>query len=161
MWYTVVHSTASSATRNRARRWSFMSTPFKRGNVWQFRRAVPDDLVPIIGMVEIKQSLKTRDPDEAKARHAQAFIESERRFELARKQLAGVPCLTPEDVRQLASRWFTAETLRLDKSGGFAEWLALERTEVDLQDGSEVPLYITLRASTERDGEAWDTESIA
>ncbi len=42
-----------------------MSTPFKRCNVWQFRRAVPDDLVPIIGMVEIKQSLKTRDPDEA------------------------------------------------------------------------------------------------
>jgi integrase len=68
---------------------------------------------------------------------------------------------TYKDVRQLASRWYTAETLRLDRSGYFAEWLALERTEINPRDGSEVPLYTTLRASTEGDGEAWDAESIA
>jgi hypothetical protein len=73
-----------------------MSQPFMRGGVWQFRRAVPDELVPVVGKLEIKQSLKTRDPEEAKVRHAQAFLEADRLFALARKQLAGIPCLTPE-----------------------------------------------------------------
>ncbi|MGN6525258.1 MAG: DUF6538 domain-containing protein [Burkholderiaceae bacterium] len=49
-----------------------------RGGVWQFRRAVPDELVPIVGKPEIRQSLKTRDGDEAKVRHAQAFLEADR-----------------------------------------------------------------------------------
>lgn len=61
-------SEASSATRSRARCWSFMAQPVKRGAIYQFRRAVPDELVPIIGKREIKQSLKTRDPAEAKRR---------------------------------------------------------------------------------------------
>ncbi len=137
-----------------------MSQPFTRGGIWQFRRAVPDELVPIIRKVEIKQSLKTRDRDEGRARHAEALVESERLFTRARAQLKGESTLTPEDVRQLASRWYRGETIRMDALGEFTSWLAVERVVTDSTNGDEVSLYYTLKEHWARDGEDWNAEAM-
>jgi hypothetical protein len=131
-----------------------------RGGVWQFRRKVPEDLVTIVGKREVKQSLKTRDSSEMKLRHAVAFAESERLFARARAQLAGESILTPEDVKQLASRWYRGETLRMDALDEFTSWLATERVVTDPTYGDEVMLYCTLKEHTERDGEGWNAEAM-
>jgi integrase len=130
-----------------------MSQPFMRGGVWQFRRKVPEDLVPIVGKREVKQSLKTRDPAVMKLRHAEALAESERLFARARAQLSGVSSLTPQDAEQLASRWYVSETLRLDRTGGFTEWLVPDRTLFDESDGSEVVVYATPQDVAEQEDE--------
>ncbi len=137
-----------------------MSQPFTRGGIWQFRRAVPEELVSVVRRLEIKQSLQTRDPAEAKLRHAVAFAESERLFAQARAQLSGESILTPEDVKQLASRWYRGETLRMDTLGEFTSWLAAERVVTDPTDGDEVALYCTLKEHWERDGEGWSVEAM-
>lgn len=50
-----------------------MSRPTKhpKSGVYQFRRAVPDRLRPLLGKTEVKRSLGTKDPQEAKRRHAE------------------------------------------------------------------------------------------
>ena len=49
-----------------------MSRPFKHPitGVYYFRKAVPDDLRAIVGKREVKRSLRTRDPAQAKSKHA-------------------------------------------------------------------------------------------
>lgn len=58
-----------------------MSRPTKhpKTGVYQFRKAVPERLRPILGKTEVKRSLGTKDPQEAKRRHAEvsARIEAE------------------------------------------------------------------------------------
>lgn len=62
-------------------------------------------------------------------------------FSRARAQLAGVPAITPEDAQQLASRWYRAETMRMDKSGDFARWLAEDYRVTDEGTGDEYVVY--------------------
>ncbi|WP_342449174.1 DUF6538 domain-containing protein [Aquabacter sp. L1I39] len=47
-----------------------MSRPTKhpKSGVYQFRRAVPDRLRPLLGKTEVKRSLGTQDPQEAACR---------------------------------------------------------------------------------------------
>jgi integrase len=137
-----------------------MSQPFLRGGVWQFRRAVPDELVPVVGKLEIKKSLKTRDPAEVRALHAAAFLESERVFDRARAQLAGESILTPEDVQQLASRWYRDEAMRMEKADDFTTWLAEDYAANYEARGDQITLYTTLKAGWERDGDPWDVDAI-
>jgi integrase len=137
-----------------------MSQPFLRGGVWQFRRAVPDELVPIVGKLEIKHSLKTRDAAKVRALHAAALIDSERVFERARAQLAGQSVLTPDDVKQLASRWYRDESMRTDKAGDFTTWLAEDHLTNTDAFGEQVMLYTTLKLGWERDGDLWDIEAM-
>ncbi len=110
------------STRLRGR--SFMAQPFKHpsSGVFYIRRRVPRELQPALGR-EFKRSLDTRDPDEAKARFAAAWIQSEEVFSLARAQLAGTTTLTPRDMQQLASRWFRQELSHLEKTGDFESYL--------------------------------------
>ena len=51
-----------------------MSRPFKhpRSGVYYLRKGVPEDLRELVGKREEKRSLETRDPAEAKRRHAEA-----------------------------------------------------------------------------------------
>lgn len=101
-----------------------MAQPFLHPStgVYYIRRRVPNELRSVLGR-EYKRSLKTRDPAEAKARHAVEWTRSEEAFSLARAQLSGVQVLTKRDTQQLASRWFRKELDEMEQSGSFRAWM--------------------------------------
>jgi len=79
-----------------------MAAPWQHpetGNFY-FRRAVPEALRPVIGKREIKVSLHTRNPSEAKQRFA---AEAARCEALFAKASAGQ--VTPERARKIAEAW--------------------------------------------------------
>ena len=51
----------------------------KTGVFW-LRKRIPDDLRPIVGKLEEKQSLKTKDIGQAKLRLSQALIDLEQKW---------------------------------------------------------------------------------
>ncbi|MCO6059924.1 site-specific integrase [Pseudomonas sp. MOB-449] len=67
---------------------ALIAQPFRHpdSGIYYLRRVVPEDLRPILGKVEIRRSLRTRDHREAKAAFAIAFADSERLFLEARRQ---------------------------------------------------------------------------
>jgi integrase len=85
-----------------------MSRPWKHPNsgVYWLRKGVPEDLRELVGKREEKRSLQTRDPVEAKRRHAEALAEIETRWANLR---AGPKTLTEREAHQLAvpvhDRW--------------------------------------------------------
>jgi integrase len=85
-----------------------MSRPFKhpKSGVYWLRKGVPEDLRKLVGKREEKRSLQTRDPVEAKRRHAEALVEIEGRWANLR---AGPKALTEREAHQLAvavhDRW--------------------------------------------------------
>ena len=85
-----------------------MSRPWKHPNsgVYWLRKGVPEDLRALVGKREEKRSLQTRDPVEAKRRHAEALAEIEERWANLR---AGPKALTEREAHQLAAvvhdRW--------------------------------------------------------
>jgi hypothetical protein len=85
-----------------------MSRPWKhpRSGVYYLRKGVPEDLRELVGKVEEKRSLGTRDPTEAKRRHAEALADVEVRWANLR---AGPKALTEREAHQLAvtvhDRW--------------------------------------------------------
>ncbi len=65
-----------------------MAAPHKdpRTGIYYFRRVIPDDLRPFLGgKREVKVSLGTRDPGEARELHPFRAAECERRFAQARR----------------------------------------------------------------------------
>jgi hypothetical protein len=96
-WYTrVVHMALA------------MSRPWKhpKTGVYWLRKRVPDALQPLVGKQEVKRSLKTQDPTEAKQRHLQALAELEAQWANLR---AGPRKLTEREAHDLAAvahdRW--------------------------------------------------------
>jgi hypothetical protein len=85
-----------------------MARPWKhpKSGVWWLRKRVPDDLLKHVGKREEKRSLQTRDPVEAKRRHAEALAEIECRWANLR---AGPKTLTEIEAHQMAAtvhdRW--------------------------------------------------------
>ena len=85
-----------------------MSRPWKhpKTGIYQLRKAVPEDLRKLIGKREEKVSLRTRDPAEAKLRHATALAELEVRWANLR---AGPAPLTQREAVRFAAvahdRW--------------------------------------------------------
>jgi tRNA(Glu) U13 pseudouridine synthase TruD len=85
-----------------------MSRPSKhpKSGVYWLRKGVPEDLRKLVGKREEKRSLRTRDPVEAKRRHAEALAEIETRWANLR---AGPKVLTEREAHQLAvavhDRW--------------------------------------------------------
>jgi len=85
-----------------------MSRPSKhpKTGIYQLRKVVPDDLRKLVGKREEKVSLRTRDPAEAKVRHAKALAELEARWANLR---AGPKSLSEREAHQLATvahdRW--------------------------------------------------------
>ncbi len=59
-----------------------MSRPTKHPTtgIYQFRKRVPEHLIPLVGKKEEKVSLGTRDPQEAKIAHARILAETEARW---------------------------------------------------------------------------------
>lgn len=86
-----------------------MSRPWKHPNsgVYWLRKGVPEDLRALVGKREEKRSLGTRDPIEAKRKHAEALAEIEERWANLR---AGPKVLTEREAHELAAfayeRWF-------------------------------------------------------
>jgi integrase len=85
-----------------------MSRPWKhpKTGIYQLRKAVPEDLRKLVGKREEKVSLRTRDPAEAKVRHAKALAELEARWANLR---AGPVPLTEREAHRFAmvayERW--------------------------------------------------------
>ena len=79
-----------------------MSRPWKHPNsgVYWLRKGVPEDLRALVGKREEKRSLQTRDPVEAKRRHAEALAEIETRWANLR---AGPKTLTEIEAHQMAA----------------------------------------------------------
>jgi hypothetical protein len=65
-----------------------MARPWQhpRTGIFWLRKRAPADLVPIVNRREEKRTLGTRDPAEAKKRHAEALAELERRWEQLRAE---------------------------------------------------------------------------
>ncbi|MGE5387637.1 MAG: DUF6538 domain-containing protein, partial [Hyphomicrobiales bacterium] len=59
-----------------------MARPWKhpKTGIYWLRKRVPDELRSLLGKREEKRSLGTRDPEQAKRRHAQALAELEDRW---------------------------------------------------------------------------------
>lgn len=76
-----------------------MAHPIKRNGIFWLRKKVPDDLRPLLGKTEVKKSLKTRDPAEAKIRFARAIAEIEESWSRLR---AGLVTLTNREAYALA-----------------------------------------------------------
>jgi hypothetical protein len=85
-----------------------MSRPWKHPNsgLYWLRKGVPEDLRALVGKREEKRSLQTRDPTEAKRRHAEALAEIELRWANLR---TGPKALTEIEAHQMAAtihdRW--------------------------------------------------------
>jgi integrase len=85
-----------------------MSRPWKHPNsgFYWLRKGVPEDLRALVGKREEKRSLLTRDPAEAKRRHAEALAELEARWANLR---AGPRALSEREAHRLAvpihDRW--------------------------------------------------------
>jgi hypothetical protein len=85
-----------------------MARPWKhpKTGVYYLRKGVPENLRPLIGKREEKQSLGTRDPAEAKRGHAQALAELEARWT---NLSVGPRTLTEREAHELAclahDRW--------------------------------------------------------
>jgi hypothetical protein len=88
-----------------------MSRPQKHPNsgVYWLRKRVPDDLWALVGKREEKLSLGTRNPEEAKRRHAQALIEIEARWANLR---GGARTLTRQELEQISFLFCSAYLAR-------------------------------------------------
>ena len=132
-----------------------MAQPYKhpKSGIYHLRRKVPDALREALGR-EYKRSLDTRDPGEAKARFAAAWIDCERAFALAREQATGAATYSRIDAQQLAGRWFRAEQERMDRTGEFTSALASD-SSVAVEQGDfreEHAAHDTLRAVADGGG---------
>src|SRR5215212_3206702 len=84
-----------------------MARPWKhpKTGVYWLRKGVPEALRALVGKREEKRSLKTRDPDEARQRHAQALSEVEAQWAHLR---SGPRQLTQKEAHALASVHYDA-----------------------------------------------------
>ena len=79
-----------------------MSRPWKhpKTGIYWLRKGVPEALRDVVGKREEKLSLQTRDPVEAKQRHAEALADIEKRWANLR---AGPKSLAEREAHQLAT----------------------------------------------------------
>lgn len=100
-----------------------MTTPWKhpQTGVYYFRRGVPIDIRDILGRGrEIKRSLGTKNPNEAKRLIVPYIAETDDLFSLARVRLSkdNALRLTAKDAAVLASRWYERMKIKIDEKGG-------------------------------------------
>jgi hypothetical protein len=90
-----------------------------RGKIYWLRVRVPDELRPVLDRLEVRRSLGTSDPVEAKRRVRIERLKTEAEFDDARRRLAAVQAtqsstprsveLSDEQVWMLATRWFVKQ----------------------------------------------------
>lgn len=98
-----------------------MTTPFKHkaSGIYWIRKAIPSTLQSKLGKTEFKESLKTRDPIEAKQLGIAKLAYWE---ELIRTQTESTN-LTRKDVEILAQRWFEQAINKLELEDNFEDHL--------------------------------------
>jgi integrase len=131
-----------------------MPQPWKhpQSGMYYLRLRVPAELRPALGY-EIKRSLRTRSPAEARARYPAELVGAQQEIALARAQLAGKELLTDRDIEQLAARWYREQAGKMDEQGAYGEWL-VQGESVDVQEGPtvrSVPVMLPLREAVEED----------
>ena len=88
-----------------------MSRPWKHpdSDVYYFRKAVPDDLREEIGW-EVKRSLKTKDPAEARRRHTDEADRVQQEWaELRRRKAAPLlDSLDPATIKRAGDAWVSS-----------------------------------------------------
>jgi len=158
-----------------------MARPWKHPNsgVYWLRKRVPDDLLKLVGKREEKRSLQTRDPAEAKRRHAEALVEIEAhqmvaavhdrwlqqhqdnpsqqtswRTDLADRLFAPPEALTMDDIR--SRKLWTNVDLDAYEARKMEQWcqeLADERLAAHglvVDDGSRRKLAVAIGAAVQR-----------
>ncbi|WP_460478099.1 DUF6538 domain-containing protein [Bowmanella dokdonensis] len=100
-----------------------MTSPWKhpKTGVYYFRRAVPADIRGALGRGrEIKRSLKTKSPSEAKRLIVPHIAETDDLFSLARLRSGNDDniALTVKDAAVIAARWYERMKDEIDKRGG-------------------------------------------
>jgi hypothetical protein len=88
-----------------------MSRPWKhpKTGVYWFRKAVPEVMRGLVGRVEVRRSLRTKDPREAALRFTEVAAKMASEWEALRR---GPEPLSPRQATALAGlwyRWFTAD----------------------------------------------------
>jgi integrase len=134
-------------------------TEYRKGSKKiQYRRRVPDELIPYIGRDEFRHSLRTSDIEVARTRAAFRNAEVEFEFEQARAKLradqAGLAAirepLTPEAQRYVAD---AVHARVLDED---------EQVRMSRPDGETLDIYHSLRADEDREvAEALDSGRVA
>lgn len=97
-----------------------MSRPFRHPEtgIYWFRKRVPDALRPVVGKREHKESLRTRDPTEAKEVHARVAAEVEARW---RQLAAGVQTLTQRQAEAIAGEIYHDLVAENQENPGWVE----------------------------------------
>jgi len=76
-----------------------------RTGIYYHRRAVPAELRKVVGKREIKRSLKTKNPKEAKRLNQEVGPEVDRILQSAQDSVDGLPLLDDAQAEALAARW--------------------------------------------------------
>ena len=139
-----------------------MSRPFKHPatGVYYFRKAVPGDLRPLLGKVEEKRSLRTKDPKLARERHAEVAAEVEREWKAHR---AEPQPLTQREIVALAGLvykdWATGPLA--DEPGNANAWLHVLRLTEEAQQAGKLSEWVgpTVDALLAKQGLRTDSHS--
>jgi hypothetical protein len=104
-----------------------MARPWKhpKTGIYWLRKRIPDDLCPLLGKREEKQSLGTRDPNEAKRVHAQALAELAERWANLRSgaralsggstRIAIIPAIRKSGSRSISASFGTITMARFTR----------------------------------------------
>ncbi|MCK8787326.1 site-specific integrase [Roseomonas sp. NAR14] len=107
-----------------------MPRPFKRpkSGTYMARLAVPVALRAVVGRVELRRSLNTKDPKEAKRLHPAAMAELQAELDRARLQASGAVVSVPDDrLAALAGDYYRRLARDVDAAPG-----SMEAADVDL-----------------------------
>lgn len=112
-----------------------MPQPFKAPNGFYYcRKSIPPELRGIVGKTEIRHSLRTRDPEEARVRYpaklqeAEAIVLAAREQYEASKQSSEAASITfnAKQLREMARRWLWERLERLDADGNYIDYIIVE-----------------------------------
>ncbi|WP_157755408.1 site-specific integrase [Marinobacter salinus] len=100
-----------------------MASPSKnRHGVYICRVAVPKELRPIVKRSELKESLKTKDPHEARLRFPAVYSKFRTLIDNAKKQAAGETVLSAVQITSIADTWLKEKIDELEREGAFRDW---------------------------------------
>ncbi|WP_151983003.1 site-specific integrase [Marinobacter salarius] len=117
-----------------------MATPIRdKYGTYICRKGVPEELRPYVGKRELKRSLKTKDPKEAKLACFAVYNEFEEILANARRQANGETVLTSKDIEILADRWLENKLDHVERNGSYRDWYHWEE-EIDPATGRTVRL---------------------
>tara|TARA_R110001583_G_C5664731_1_gene409945 strand:- start:5325 stop:7088 length:1764 start_codon:yes stop_codon:yes gene_type:complete len=113
-----------------------MATPIRdKYGTYICRVGVPEELRPLVGKRELKRSLKTKDPAEAKRTCGPVYTEFREILENARRQANGEAFLSSKDVEILADRWLADKLDHIERTGSYRDWYHWEEEDVNPATG--------------------------